>query len=135
MKQKCLKLYVLSSLFLKRNVAYSLFFREINLSLSTIVNEYNNIMLIGDLNLNTKSENNNYYSDLCDTFDLTNLIKLNTCFKSSSQTSIDVNKSAKKFSKIWSSYYRAQWLSQNDLDVLLLLLFRITTENYNLQQF
>ena len=47
-------------------------------------------MLIGDLNLNTKSKSNIYYSDLCDTFDLINLIKANTCFKSSKQTSIDV---------------------------------------------
>ena len=49
-------------------------FVEINLSLSTIVNEYDN-MLIGDLNLNTKWNNNSYYSDLCDTFDLTDVIK------------------------------------------------------------
>ena len=47
-------------------------------------------MLIGDLNLNTKSKNYGYYSDFCDTFDLTNLIKANTCSKSSNQTSIDV---------------------------------------------
>ena len=40
------------------------FFEEINLSLSTIVNEYDNIMLIGDFSLNTKSKNNGYYSDL-----------------------------------------------------------------------
>ena len=66
------------------------FFEEINLSLSTIVNEYDNIILIGDLNLNTKSKNNGYYSDLCETFDLTNLIKANTRFKSSNQTCIDV---------------------------------------------
>ena len=65
------------------------FFEEINLSLSTIVNEYDN-MLTGDLNLNTKSNNNSYYSDLCDTFDLTNLIKANTYFKSSNQTFIGV---------------------------------------------
>ena len=47
-------------------------------------------MFIGDLDLNTKSNDNSYYSDLGDTFDLTNLIKANTCFKSSNQTSIDV---------------------------------------------
>ena len=47
-------------------------------------------MLIGHLNLNTKSKNNSFYSDSCDTFDMTNLIKANTCFKSSNQTSIDV---------------------------------------------
>ena len=33
-----------------------------------------------------KLKNNSYYSDLCDTFDLTNLIKANTCFKPSSAT-------------------------------------------------
>ena len=63
------------------------FFEEINL-LSTIVNEHDNI--IGDLNLNTKSKNNGYYSDLCDTSDLTNLIKANTYFKSWNQTFFDV---------------------------------------------
>ena len=66
------------------------FSEEINLPLSTIVNKHDNIMLIGDLNLNTKSNKNSYYSDLCDTFDLTNLIKAKTCFKSSNQTSIDI---------------------------------------------
>ena len=65
------------------------FFEEINLSLSTFVNKYDYIMLIGHLNLNTKSKNSSYYSDLCDTFDLTNLIKADSCFKSSNQTSID----------------------------------------------
>ena len=66
------------------------FFEEINLSLSTTVNEYDNIMLIGDVNLNTKTKNNTYYSQFCDAFDLTNLIKANTCLKSSNQPSIDV---------------------------------------------
>ena len=46
-------------------------------------NKYDNIILIGDLN--TKSKINSYYSDLSDTFDLTNLIKANT-FKPSNQT-------------------------------------------------
>ena len=63
-------------------------FEEINLSLSAIVNGYDNIMLIGDLIKSyLKSKNNSCYSDLCDTYDLTNLIKGNTCFKSPNQTS------------------------------------------------
>ena len=104
------------------------FSEEINLSLSTIVNEYDNIMLIGDLSQNTKSKNNSYYSDLCDTFDLTNLIKANTCFKSSNQTSIGVILTNRPRNlKVRSNYHRAQWLSQNDLDFLPLLLFQITT--------
>ena len=52
------------------------FFKEINLSLSTTVNEYDNIMLIGDVKMNMKSNNNSYYFDLCDTFDLKNLTKV-----------------------------------------------------------
>ena len=66
-----------------------IFLEKINLSLSFSVNEYDYIMLIGDLNLNMKSKNNKYYYDFCNAFDLTNLIKANTCFKSSNQTSIN----------------------------------------------
>ena len=68
---------------LPQNNELKTFFEEINLSLFTLVNEYDYIILIGDLNLNTKSKNITtcYYSDLRDT----NLIKANTCFKSSNQ--------------------------------------------------
>ena len=81
------------------------FLEDINLSLSTTVKEYDNIMLTGYLNLNTKSKNNSYYSDLCHTFDMTSLIKANTCFKSPNQTSIEVtltnrSKSFQKFGVI-----------------------------------
>ena len=76
------KWYMLFAYRPPQNNNFKTFFEEINLSSITIVNEYDNIMLIGDLNLNTKSKSNSYYSDLCDTFDLTNLIKANTCFKS-----------------------------------------------------
>ena len=54
------------------------------------MNEYDNIMLIWDLKLKAKSKNNGYYSDLCDTFDLTNLIKSNTCFKPANQISNNI---------------------------------------------
>ena len=63
---------------------------------------------------------NDYYSDLFDTFHLRNLIKANICFNSSNQTSTDAI-------KIWSNYHWAQWLSQNDLNFLPLLLFQFTT--------
>ena len=60
------------------------FFEETNLSLSTIVNEY---------------DNNSYYSDS------TNLIKANTCFKviKSKFYWCYINKPVKEFSKIWSN--------------------------------
>ena len=62
-KKKCCMFFAYR---LPRKNNLKTFFEEINLSLSTIVNEYDNIMLTGDLNLNTKSKNNSYYSDLCD---------------------------------------------------------------------
>ena len=91
-------------------------FEEINLSLSTIVNEYDNIMLTGDLNLNMKSKNSSYYSNF--TFDLANLIKAVTCFKSSNQTSIDVilTNWPRSFQKITT------WLS--DCHKMILTFFR-----------
>ena len=58
-----------------KNSNLKTFFEEVNLSLSTTVNNYDNIMLIGDVKMNMKSKNNSFYSDLCDTFDLKNFIK------------------------------------------------------------
>ena len=52
-----------------------------------------NILIIGDLNMDTSNkqkDNGNYLSDLCDTFSLKNLITDITCVKSTDGTSIDV---------------------------------------------
>ena len=48
---------------------------------------------MGDLNINsceTIKNTQNYPSDLCDTFSLTNIVKGKTCFKKKEGTSIDV---------------------------------------------
>ena len=48
---------------------------------------------MGDLNIDTQkngADTNHYLSDLYDTFSLANLISSSTCFKSISETSIDV---------------------------------------------
>ena len=116
-KKTCCILFAYSP---PQNNNFKTFSEEINLPLFTVVNEYDNIMLIGDLTLKTKSKNNSYCTNLCDTFDLTNRIKSNFHWRY-------INKLAKKFSKIWSNYHRAQWLSQNDFDFLSLLHFQITT--------
>ena len=52
-----------------------------------------NILIIGDLNMDTSNkqkDNGNYLSDLCDTFSLKNLTTDITCVKSTDGTSIDV---------------------------------------------
>ena len=78
------------------------FFKELNKSLSKTTRKYENILVLGDhiidiLHKNKDSEN--YLSDLCDTFSLSNLILEITCVKSSVGSSIDdTNKYAKKVS-------------------------------------
>ena len=52
-----------------------------------------NILFIGDLNIDLNLPNNdkkNFLSDLCDIFDLTNMVKDKICFMSAQGTSIDV---------------------------------------------
>ena len=69
------------------------FFEEISNSLCLMVSKYENILLVGDFNINlldSKSDNRNHFSDLRDTFALTNLVKDKTCFKSNNGTLLDV---------------------------------------------
>ena len=69
------------------------FFSELTTSLNQATNKYDNIIVMGDLNIDTLkngADTNHYLSDLCDTFSLANLISSSTCFKSLSGTSIDV---------------------------------------------
>ena len=70
-----------------------MFFNELYSSLSKAVNEYENILVIGDLNIDMSIPNNDknhFLSELCDTFDMQNLVKVKTCDKSQNGTSIDV---------------------------------------------
>ena len=66
------------------NLDKNTFFSEISNNLSLIINEYENVIVAGDLNIdlsNTKTLSENHVSDLRDTFALTNLVKQKTCFK------------------------------------------------------
>ena len=78
------------------------FFKELNKSLSKITRTYENVLVLGDLIidiLHKNKDSENYLSDLCDTFSLSNLILEITCVKSSVGSSIDdTNKYAEKFS-------------------------------------
>ena len=70
----------------------NLFFAEINMSLSKALKNFQNI-LTGDLNVNMDQPANDvkgYLSDICDTYNLTNLIKSKTCTKKKDGSSIDV---------------------------------------------
>ena len=58
------------------------FFNESNETLSKAVNSYENITVIGDLNIDVSDpdkDRNNYLSDFVDTFSLSNLINRKIC--------------------------------------------------------
>ena len=61
------------------------FFEEISNSLNKITSNYDNVVLAGDLNINLldqSADTENHLSDLIDIFDLKNMVKEPTCFKS-----------------------------------------------------
>ena len=71
----------------------AMFFNEIYIPLNKILGKYDNILLAGDLNideLKTGSDSSNHLSDVKDVFNLTNLVKKPTCFKSQDRTLIDL---------------------------------------------
>ena len=62
-----------------------------NETLSKAVNSYENLIVIGDLNIDVidpVQDVNNYTSDFVDTFSLSNLINRKTCQKNVSGTTI-----------------------------------------------
>ena len=70
-----------------------MFSNVLNLSLNQCVNKYDNIIVMGDLNIDIsdkRKDNNNFLSDLCDTFSLQNIITGKTWHKNNVGTSIDV---------------------------------------------
>ena len=69
------------------------FFNEIYVTLNKILGKYDNIFLPGDLNideLKTGSDSSNHLCDATGVFNLTNLVKKSTCFKSQDGTVIDL---------------------------------------------
>ena len=70
-----------------------MFFSELNLPLNQYVNKYDNIVVMGDLNIDIsdkRKDNNNFMSDLCDAFSLQNIITGKTCHKSNVGTVIGI---------------------------------------------
>ena len=69
------------------------FFNVLNETLSKAVNSYENIIVIGDLNIDVSDpdkDRNSYLSDFVDTFSLSNLINRKTCHKNLTGTTIDI---------------------------------------------
>ena len=75
------------------NFSKTEFFEEIYVTLHEGLNEYDNLVLAGGLNINTlrpTSDSSNHLPDLNDTFSLTNLVTDSTCSKSNKGSLIDL---------------------------------------------
>ena len=69
------------------------FFQELSKTISQAINKYENILVAGDLNIDVSGStglNEIHFSELTDTFNLTNLVKTSTCFKTTRGTLLDV---------------------------------------------
>ena len=69
------------------------FFQESSKTISQSIKKYDNILVVGNLNIDIsgfKGLNDNHFSELIDTFNLTNLVKTPTCFKKTRGTLLDV---------------------------------------------
>ena len=69
------------------------FFQEISKIISQAINKYDNILVAGDLNIDVSGSKeliDNHFSELIDTFNLTNLVKTPTCYKTTRETLLDV---------------------------------------------
>ena len=70
----------------KERISY--FLNHVGQAIDKFIGNYDNLLLIGDYNSETKEE---HMKDFCDTYDLQNLIKEPTCFKSvENPTTIDL---------------------------------------------
>ena len=75
------------------NTNLDLFFTELSNTLNVINKTYENIILMGDINIDTRNENtmgSKRFSNFMDVFNLKNLIKEETCFSNLHKSSIDV---------------------------------------------
>ena len=100
LKRKKRKLFALKSLLLRKSGASYLLtvlqtFRKLSFlrTLNKALNECDNLLFTGDLNINTlrpTSGSSNHLSDLNDTFSLTNLVTDSTYFKSSQGSLVDL---------------------------------------------
>ena len=69
-----------------------LFLNELSIRLSKAINRYDNIIVIGDINIDPRKTRGDgpKLLEFCDVFSLTNLIKHDTCLTNMSMSSIDV---------------------------------------------
>ena len=85
--------------------------QEISKTISQAKNKYDNILFAGDLNIDVSGSReliDNHFSELIDTFNLTNLVKTPTCFKTTWGTLLDVILTYKS-KKLTNKFFTKTW--------------------------
>ena len=70
-----------------------LFFRKLSSSLNSALDKYDNVIIMGDINIDIHDIHHSGYTKLmsfCDSYGLSNLVKDKTCFTKGHSSSIDV---------------------------------------------
>ena len=74
--------WAIISLYRPQRTGTNVFLSELTDSLDVVINRYDNILILGDLNIDLMDPNDQGFNnliDFCDVFDLTNLINFDTC--------------------------------------------------------
>ncbi len=83
------------------SVANSMFIPKLSSIYDKIISKSKEIILLGDLNIDMLVNTNDLQNDLCDIYDLTNIVKEPTCFKKPDGTLIDpiIVRNSRRFKK------------------------------------
>ena len=85
--------WAIISLYRTQRTSTTVFLSELTDSLDVIINRYDNIFILGHLNIDLMDPNDQGFNsliDFCEIFYLTNLIHFDTCVTKNHSSSIDV---------------------------------------------
>ena len=81
------------TIYRNEDVTVDTFLTTISKTVDSLLNTYEKIIIIGDININSLQKDSNGFKklkDFCDAYDLKNLISAATCFQAENPTSLDL---------------------------------------------
>ena len=87
------RLWIVFSFYRPPDSNLAAFFKALSTSLNSALDRYENVIIMGDINIDTQEPQQPGYNDLmsfCDVFGLSNLVSSKTCFTKRRQSSIDI---------------------------------------------
>ena len=87
------KKWILYCIYRPPDLNVRFFFDKLSTSLNTVLDKYDSIIIMGDINIDTQNDQNpgyNEFTTFCDVFGLSNLVTCKTCFTKQRNSSIDV---------------------------------------------